>query len=807
MPHSGWPGPEPSGNGRKLRVSDRAAVISPGSRNRPVAHHLAARLDRRGHLLPARPAPLSGEPVQRPLRHHHALPAQQDPDLDHRHPRLDPRGDLLAAALQFRPSLAVPIRPDRRTTDTTEPAAISSSDSCPSPPPRDRPAATAADTYRVLVLRSTPAYAATACSLFPASQARSTSRTSITDTSGTPSRRPSVARLGRSHWDEAGQATHHARWSSYWRRGGPMLMAENPQPGPMTLADDNPADPALARCDRYQGMVIGWFVTFPFWPSLPEGLYTLRAVERSHETLWLTAFASLLGLAGGLLGVSATFSGSHGQGAFWVSGLTIAAYIVTVLGGVCFLAAMRQWPMPLTGDRPKRHVSAGQEAEPLVIGPRPAAADAEAVNQGSSAPPNVSREVPVQAPHAVGYARPMIDRALAEPQLADASPSAAPSHSPTVIQHEANPTFPDIRWPRQPKRRYVAIAAFIAVACGSLSALGAHLAQGSQPPATKMPHPRLQAPQTVSKVGVCHNAGGTFAALRMSSGVVLNLGVANVTAGATKWGQTADAAYNQDIETELVYGNQSSSRQDLGFTAQLLQPFSHKGDIWTITWRAKSGGATDLISISVNVGRPDARLVYAPGSSKLDSPNVAGKGQLSTVDDSELLDPSQPLQTLYPDSFAGGSSLTAHFLVEVAGFVDEVNAESPTNGNWFSDVYAMPGDVLPVAITVEDGGNTTLYGTTVNLALPHGLSYIPGSTSVGSSATARGKPIPDGIIVPNNAYPGINLGTLLPGQKVVVRFKVRINNDVPDGDVLKSTSFGHAASMAYYYGVLTVNVQ
>ena len=332
-----------------------------------------------------------------------------------------------------------------------------------------------------------------------------------------------------------------------------------------------------------------------------------------------------------------------------------------------------------------------------------------------------------------------------------------------------------------------------------------------QPPENQTPDHKLktlgQAPQTVSKVGVCHNAGGTFAALRMSSGVVLNLGVANVTAGATKWGQTADAAYNQDIETELVYGNQSSSRQDLGFTAQLLQPFSHKGDIWTITWRAKSGGATDLISISVNVGRPDARLVYAPGSSKLDSPNVAGKGQLSTVDDSELLDPSQPLQTLYPDSFAGGSSLTAHFLVEVAGFVDEVNAESPTNGNWFSDVYAMPGDVLPVAITVEDGGNTTLYGTTVNLALPHGLSYIPGSTSVGSSATARGKPIPDGIIVPNNAYPGINLGTLLPGQKVVVRFKVRINNEVPDGDVLKSTSFGHAASMAYYYGVLTVNVQ
>jgi hypothetical protein len=42
-----------------------------------------------------------------------------------------------------------------RTTDTT--CLISSSVSCPSPPSRDRPAATAALTYRLLVLRSTPA--------------------------------------------------------------------------------------------------------------------------------------------------------------------------------------------------------------------------------------------------------------------------------------------------------------------------------------------------------------------------------------------------------------------------------------------------------------------------------------------------------------------------------------------------------------------------------------------------------------------------------------------------------------------------
>jgi hypothetical protein len=81
---------------------------------------LAARrpvIDRRGHLGAARPAPLGREPVQRPLRDHHAPAGQQVPDLDHRHLGLDPRGDLLLEGLQLSPSLPVPVRahrPDHR---------------------------------------------------------------------------------------------------------------------------------------------------------------------------------------------------------------------------------------------------------------------------------------------------------------------------------------------------------------------------------------------------------------------------------------------------------------------------------------------------------------------------------------------------------------------------------------------------------------------------------------------------------------------------------------------------------------------
>ena len=78
--------------------------------------HLTARrpvIDPRGQPLARRPAPLGHEPVQRPLRHHHTVAAQQDPDLHHRHPTGGPPGDLLAAGLQLRPALAVPVRAHR----------------------------------------------------------------------------------------------------------------------------------------------------------------------------------------------------------------------------------------------------------------------------------------------------------------------------------------------------------------------------------------------------------------------------------------------------------------------------------------------------------------------------------------------------------------------------------------------------------------------------------------------------------------------------------------------------------------------
>src|SRR6266487_4030456 len=68
-----------------------------------------------------------------------------------------------------------------RTAVTTRP--ITSSLTCPHPPSRTTPASSAARTYRRAVFRSTPACSATVRSPTPDNHARSTSRTSTTETS------------------------------------------------------------------------------------------------------------------------------------------------------------------------------------------------------------------------------------------------------------------------------------------------------------------------------------------------------------------------------------------------------------------------------------------------------------------------------------------------------------------------------------------------------------------------------------------------------------------------------------------------
>src|SRR5262249_55928784 len=130
--------------------------------------------------------------------------------------------------------------PGRAGRPPGAPWPTSSSASCPAPPSRSSPAATAASTYRRAVLRATPACSAPLRSPIPDSHARSTSRISVTATSRNAIPNPQVDRLGRSRTgsDQTSQADTPGGPIT-GNRVVPCSWQKTPQGGPISVAGDN----------------------------------------------------------------------------------------------------------------------------------------------------------------------------------------------------------------------------------------------------------------------------------------------------------------------------------------------------------------------------------------------------------------------------------------------------------------------------------------------------------------------------------------------------------------------------------------
>lgn len=75
-------------------------------------------------------------------------------------------------------------------------------------------------------------------------------------------------------------------------------------------------------------------------------------MARSPENLWLNAFTGLLAFSGVLVAANVAIAVTRPRYPFWTGGIMIGAYIVGTLALICYLGAMRQWPLPLAGDQP-----------------------------------------------------------------------------------------------------------------------------------------------------------------------------------------------------------------------------------------------------------------------------------------------------------------------------------------------------------------------------------------------------------------------------------------------------------------------
>jgi len=114
--------------------------------------------------------------------------------------------------------------------------------------------------------------------------------------------------------------------------------------------------------------------------------------------------------------------------------------------------------------------------------------------------------------------------------------------------------------------------------------------------------------------------------------------------------------------------------------------------------------------------------------------------------------------------------------------------------------YAKPGDILEYDVLVSNTGDGTAKNLYMTDAIPAGVTYISGSTTVG------------GVVVANGITgDGISLGDLAAGKTLDVRFRVTVGQTVTNGATLTNTAYLHfnkeklpsTASTIVKFGVVT----
>jgi uncharacterized repeat protein (TIGR01451 family) len=93
---------------------------------------------------------------------------------------------------------------------------------------------------------------------------------------------------------------------------------------------------------------------------------------------------------------------------------------------------------------------------------------------------------------------------------------------------------------------------------------------------------------------------------------------------------------------------------------------------------------------------------------------------------------------------------------------------------------ANPGDVLTYTLKMVNDGNVTLHSAFISDHLPSGVTYIAGSTT----ATKGGQSV---SVTDAWLNDGVNLGDLAVGQTATLTFKVKVNSDVTNGQLLENT--------------------
>lgn len=109
-----------------------------------------------------------------------------------------------------------------------------------------------------------------------------------------------------------------------------------------------------------------------------------------------------------------------------------------------------------------------------------------------------------------------------------------------------------------------------------------------------------------------------------------------------------------------------------------------------------------------------------------------------------------------------------------------VNKPHYTPSKTVNKATAKPGDELTYTLKVVNDGNVALHSVFIADNLPTGVTYVNGSTTATKGSTTIN-------VTDTWIKDGVNLGDLAVDQTVTLVFKVKVNSDVKDGQLLENT--------------------
>jgi uncharacterized repeat protein (TIGR01451 family) len=308
-------------------------------------------------------------------------------------------------------------------------------------------------------------------------------------------------------------------------------------------------------------------------------------------------------------------------------------------------------------------------------------------------------------------------------------------------------------------------------------------------------------------------------ALHDPSGLSAGLDVLNVTRGDRSYADSTDAIVDDVVQVQLWYGNYSPDRRSLANLAAHFElpraPGKTAPLLATVT--ADRTEVTPTATVRLSLDR--AHLEYIPGSLRwrhnTAEPDRPPAYKTEGLADGLLLGAASPLEDVrHGDNYV--ATVTIQLRVIASAHTVVVSVRRPNATQWSTEVSARLGDSVEYEVAISNAGNAPLCDILVMNNLPPNVSYLTGSTRLLHGDSPRDHRLPDGIVDPlfptgvgrpPNREVGVQIGDLVVGGVVKIRFSARLVGAVTPNSPLRNVALARALGLPFIYNVAKVRIE